>query len=245
MDHGKTWSEAVRLTDGGYDWPQIVSTLTGQVVVLWQDMVRSSINYRVSNNYGKTWGYVFQVPGLQTIDGRVALIADNAGSLHLAALNVETGISVQLMHLTFSEGQWSSLAPVELRGINLPDSLYSTDNGVALSIAGELGLVDAVGLGTQLEENKLTPKLWHTRRSIENKIPLQPEFAPEPTPTLPPTPTLIPSPTPRPTVDPNSPPPSAPIVALGPTSLPILAFGGIGFAFLLVASIVTWKVIQR
>lgn len=238
-DHGKTWSDAMILTDGGYDWPQIVSTLAGQVVVVWQDLANNAVQYRVSDDSGQTWGYVSQIPGLQVVEGRVTLASDNADSVHLTALDVETGVGVELLHLVFTEGQWVLLEPVELDGV------YSPVGGAALSVASELGLIDVVGLGSRLVDGELLPSLWHTRRSIESKSAFPPDFAPEPTPTQTPGPTPAPTPTPRPAVNPNAPQSSAPVIALGPISLPILALAGMGGALLLVVSVVIWQVMKR
>jgi hypothetical protein len=64
-NNGKTWSEARILTDGAYDWPQLATTLAGQIIVIWQDLTRYVSQYRVSDNYGQTWGYVSQIRGLE------------------------------------------------------------------------------------------------------------------------------------------------------------------------------------
>jgi hypothetical protein len=125
------------------------------------------------------------------------------------------------------------------------EGVYTPIGGAAPAVNGELGLIDVVGLGSWRGDDGLTPVIWHTRRTIERRTVLEPEFAPAPTSTPTPGPTPIPTPTPRPVVDPYPSQPSAPVLALGPISLPVLALGGIGIALLFVVGLVVIKVIKR
>jgi len=144
-----------------------------------------------------------------------------------------------LHHLIYAEGQWSGPDSVALTGVDAPV------DGMVLAVAGELGVVDGVGLGSRRGDDGLTPVIWHTRRTIESQAPFEPDFAPAPTPTPIPGPTPTPTPTPRPVVDPYPSQPSAPVLALGPISMPVLALGGIGIALLLVSVIVIIKAVKR
>ncbi|MBN2006274.1 MAG: exo-alpha-sialidase, partial [Anaerolineae bacterium] len=135
-DHGETWTDAMLLADGPYDWPQVVGTLTGQVVVTWQDLTRNIVQYRDSGDYGLTWGYVSQVPGLQPIEGRAILVQDGTGRLHLTALDTQTGSGVMLRHLIYAGGQWSGLDSVVLEGVDTPVG------GAVPAVVGASGLVD-------------------------------------------------------------------------------------------------------
>lgn len=238
-DHGETWTDAMLLADGAYDWPQVAATLTGQVVTTWQDLTRNIVEYRSSSDYGLTWSYASQIPGLQAIEGRAVLAQDGTGRLHITALNTQVSSAVMLRHLTYTEGQWSSLDSVELKGVYIPV------DGAAPAVVGELGLIDVVGLGSRRGDEGLTPVIWHTRRIIEGGATSQPQFAPVPTSTPTPHPTPTPTPTPRPAVDPYPSQPSAPVLALGPITLPLLAFAGIGLALLLVVAVVVIKVMKR
>ncbi|MBN2005627.1 MAG: hypothetical protein JXA21_19875, partial [Anaerolineae bacterium] len=101
------------------------------------------------------------------------------------------------------------------------------------------------GLASQHADDELTSLIWHTRRTIEPQTALPPDFAPLPTPTPTPGPTPAPTPTPRPVVDPYPAQPSAPVLALGPISLPMLAFAGIGIALFLVGVVVAVKLMKR
>ena len=238
-DHGQPWTDAMLLADGAYDWPQTVATLTGQVVVTWQDLTRNIVQYRISDDDGLTWGYVSQIPSLQAVAGRATLVGDTTGKVHLTALDTKVGTGITLLHLVFEEGRWSRSDSVNLDGV------YISVGGAVPSVAGELGLIDVVGVGSQRRDAAPVSILWHTRRSIESGTPRQPGFAPEPTPTLTPGPTPTLPPTPRPTVIPDAPQPSAPALELGPISLPVLALGGIGIALLLVGGVVAWKAAKR
>lgn len=239
MDHGETWTDAILLADGAYDWPQVGVNFAGQVVVMLQDLTRNIAEYRSSSDYGLTWGYLSQVPGLQALVGRAVLLQDRSGRLHIAALDTQAGSGVTLHHLIYAGGQWSGPDSVALTSVDAPV------DGMILAVAGELGVVDGVGLGSQLGDDGLTPVIWHTRRTIESQAPFEPDFAPAPTPTPIPGPTPTPTPTPRPVVDPYPSQPSAPVLALGPISMPVLALGGIGIAFLLVSVIVIIKAVKR
>lgn len=238
-DHGETWSNAMLLADGPYDWPQVAATLTGQVVVTWQDLTRNVVEYRDSSDYGLNWGYVSQVPGLQTIDGRAVLVQDGTGRLHITALDTRTGSYITLRHLIYAGAQWSALDSVVLQ------DMYAPVVGAAPAVRGTSGLIDVVGLASQRVDDELLPVIWQTRRTIEIQAALQPDFAPLPTPTPTPGPTPAPTPTPRPEVNPYPPQPSAPVLALGPISLPLLAFAGIGGALLLVGGVVVIKIVKR
>ncbi len=238
-DHGATWTDAILLADGAYDWPQVAATLTGQIVVTWQDLTRNLVEYRATRDYGATWGYVSQIPGLQTVEGRAILVQDRTGRLHITALGTRIDSGVTLHHLIYVGEQWSSLDPVELEGV------YAPVSGAAPAVNGELGLIDVVGLGNRRDDDGLTPVIWHTHRTIESRAASEFDFAPSPTSTPTPGPTPLPTPTPRPVVDPYPAQPAAPVLALGPISLPLLAFGGIGIALLLVAGLVVIKVIKR
>mgnify|MGYP000979811640 FL=1 len=239
MDHGETWTDAILLADGAYDWPQVGANFAGQVVVMLQDLTRNIAEYRSSSDYGLTWGYLSQVPGLQALVGRAVLLQDRSGRLHIAALDTQASSGVTLHHLIYAEGQWSGPDSVALTGVDAPV------DGMVLAVAGELGVVDGVGLGSRRGDDGLTPVIWHTRRTIESQAPFEPDFAPAPTPTPIPGPTPTPTPTPRPVVDPYPSQPSAPVLALGPISMPVLALGGIGIALLLVSVIVIIKAVKR
>ncbi|MBN2392354.1 MAG: exo-alpha-sialidase [Anaerolineae bacterium] len=238
-DRGETWADAILLADGAYDWPQVAATLTGQIVVTWQDLANNIVEYRDSSDYGLTWGYVSQIPGLQAVEGRTVLVQDRTERLHITALDTQVGSSVMLHYLTYTEGQWSSPDSVELEGI------YTPVDGAAPAVNSELGLIDVVGLGSRRDDDGLMPVIWHTRRIIESQTASEPNFAPAPTSTPTPGPTPLPTPTPRPVVDPYPPQPSAPVLSLGPLTLPMLAFGGIGIALLLVVGLVVMKAIKR
>jgi len=239
MDHGETWSDVMLLADGPYDWPQVAATLTGQIVVMWQDLTRNVVEYRDSGDYGLTWSYVSQIPGLQAIEGRAVLVQDRAGRLHITALDAQIDSSVTLHHLIYAEGQWSGLDSVELVNV------ISPVDGAAPVVESELGLIDVVGLASVRGDDGLTPVIWHTRRTIESRAEREPDFEPVPTATPTPGPTPLPTPTPRPVVNPYPSQPSAPVLALGPISLPFLALGGIGIALLLVVGLLVIKAIKR
>lgn len=239
MDNGKTWTSAILLADGAHDWPQVAATLTGQVVVTWQDLARNIVQYRSSSDYGLTWDYVTQVSGLQAIAGHAILRQDCTGRLHITALGAQVSSDVTLFHLTYAGGRWSGLDSVGLSGV------YAPAEGAVPAVVGRLGLLDVVGFGSRRGDNGLTPVIWHTRRTIESQAVVEPDFAPVPTPTPPPGPTPAPTPTPRPVVNPYPPQPSAPVLALGPISLPLLAFAGIGGALLLVGGLVVIKIVKR
>jgi len=238
-DDGETWTSAVLLADGAYDWPYIAATMTGQVLVTWQDLARDIVQYRVSNDYGLSWDYVSQIPGLQAIEGHTALAQDNTGRLHITALGTTVGDAVLLHYLVYAEGQWSGLDSVELAGV------YAPTGGGVPAVAGEPEFIDVVGLGSQRQDKVLTPMLWHTRRGIERRPAFAPNLAAEPTAVPMPESSPTPTPTPRPVVNPYPPQPSTPVLALGPITLPVLALGGIGMALLLVVGLVVIKVIKR
>lgn len=239
MDHGETWTSATLLADGAYYWPQVAATLTGQVIITWQDLTLNIVEYRSSSDYGLNWSYVSQVPGLQGIEGRAALVPDGTGRLHVTALDTRTGSGVTLRHFIYVGGQWSSLDSVML------EDVYAPVSGVVPAVGGELGLLDVLGLGSRRGDDGLTSVIWHARRTIESQAAFNPDSSPGPTstPTLEPTPLLTPAP--RLGVNPYPSQPSMPVLALGPISLPLLAFGGIGVALLLVAGLVMIKVIKR
>jgi hypothetical protein len=239
MDHGETWTSAMLLADGAYDWPQVAATLTGQVVITWQDLALNIVEYRISSDHGLTWGYVSQIPGLQTVEGRAVLTQDFTGRVHITALDTGTGSGITLRHLIYVEEQWSDMDSVELAGV------YTPVGGVAASLLGELGIIDVVGLGSQPGDSELPPVIWHTRRTIEKEARLEPDFAPAPTSTPTPGPPPSPTPTPRPVVDPYPPQSSARALELGPISLPLLALGGIGIAALFVGGLVLIKAAKR
>jgi len=239
MDQGETWTNALLLANGAYDWPHIAATLTGQIVVTWEDMVNEVVEYRTSSDAGLTWDYASQIPGLSTVTGRVVLVQDKTGRLHITALEAQMNSDILLRHLVYTAGRWSSPDVVKVQGIHAPVE------GVALAVAGEAGWVDVVGSGSRRADDERIPVLWHVRRAIEPQIAVTPDFPPAPVVTPTPGPTPAPTPTPRPVVNPYPPQPSAPVVALGPLSLPLLAFGGIGLAFLLVVLLVAIKVMKR
>lgn len=239
VDHGETWTDAVLLADGAYDWPQVAATLTGQVVVTWKDLVRNAVEYRDSGDYGSTWGYVSQIPGLQAMEGCTVLVQDRTDRLHITALRARVDSGAILHHLIYTDGQWSNLDSVELEGVYMPVG------GAVPAVNGELGLIDVVGLGSRRDDDGLLPVIWHTRRTIESRTASEADFAPAPTSTPTPGPMPLPTPTPRPVVDPYPPQRSVPVLSLGPLSLPMSAFGGIGIALLLVVGLVLIKAIKR
>ena len=239
MDHGETWTSAMLLADGAYDWPQVAATLTGQIIITWQNLALNSVESRISSDYGLTWDYVSQIPGLQAVEGRAVLTQDHTGRVHITALDAGLGSGIILRHLTYAEERWSSLDSVELAGV------YAPAGGATASVLGELGLIDVVGVGSQRGDGELPPIIWHVRRTIEAGMRFGPNFAPAPTPTPIPGPTPVATPTPRPAVDPYPPQPAIAALELGPVSLPLLALGGIGLAALLVGGLVLIKALKR
>jgi hypothetical protein len=239
LDQGESWTNATLLADGAYDWPRAAATLTGQVLVTWQNLASNTVEYRVSNDYGLNWGYVFPIPGLQAVAGRTGLELDHTGRVHVTALAAATGSGVRLYHVVYAAEQWSTVDVFDLAGVDMPAG------GVASAVSGELGLIDVAGFGSRRGEAASPPVIWHTRRTIERQTVVAADFAPPPTLTPTPTPTPFPTPTPRPVVDPYPPQSSSQALQLGPVSLPFLAFGGIGIAVLLVGCVALIKSVKR
>ncbi len=239
VDNGLSWTDALLLAEGPYDWPQVGGTLTGQVLVTWQDPVRETVQYRLSDDHGETWGYVSQVPGLQTPQGRINLVGDGAGRLHLTACVADGMGGSEARYLQYAEGGWSLPELIEGGGGRTEEAV--------LFAAGESGLLDVIGLEHRREEKGILSYLWQARRRVEPggapEIALRFEPTPESVLLSPLTPeaTL----TPRPVLNAEPPPSAPPAVTVGPASLPLLALGGIGVVLLLVGAVVVGKAVQR
>ena len=94
---------------------------------------------------------------MQAVEGRAILVQDRTGRLHITALDAQIGFSVTLHHVIYADGEWSSMDSVELDGVITPVG------GAAPAVDGELGVIDVVGLGSQLGDDELTSVICRVR----------------------------------------------------------------------------------
>lgn len=235
-DEGESWTSPFALAEGAFDWPQLQATYAGQVHALWAEARGNASRYHrwlATDTADADWSFQARVRHFERLPGPVGLTADGQGGLHLAALGYDDAGQPALLTTTWDGMRWGEREMARLRA----DFVMAAASGTALSLHPPLGRLDVAFRGEMSNtEGAMQPDLFAMSRSIA-PVSALPEavFTPAPTPTPTPGPTPTPIPTPLPSVDSAAPPPGVPVLALGPVTLPITAFGGLGVALLLVA----------
>jgi len=234
-DEGKTWSEPVSIATGAADWPQLATTYTGAVHLVWQEVTGARGWYhRWSENNGVDWSMRARLRSIEGIDGPVRVAVDGLGAVHLAALGYDDAQQPALLYTVWRNERWTD---VEL--LRMPSG-FVAEPGVAVALQPLLGQLSVVFRGDLLNaQGALQTDIFATQREIAAVATLPtPAFTPMPTATPLPAATPLPTATPRPTVNVEPPPAGQQTVAMGPVTLPIYAIGGIlGAGFLVTLAI--------
>jgi len=231
-DEGKTWSEPVSIATGAADWPQLATTYTGEVHILWQEVTGAKGWYhRWSENNGIDWSMRARMRGIEGIDGPVRAAVDGLGDVHLAALGYDDAQQPALLYTVWRDQRWSDVETLRMA------QGFVGEPGVAVALQPLLGQLSVVFRGDLTNtEGALQMDIFATQREVAAVAALPtPAFTPPPTATPIPTATPLPTPTPRPTVNVEAPPAGQQTVAVGPVTLPVYAIGGILGAGVLVA----------
>lgn len=231
-DEGKTWSEPVSIAAGPTDWPQLATTFTGEVHILWQEVTGARGWYhRWSENNGVDWSMRARLRGIEGIEGPVRAAVDGLGDVHLAALGYDDAQQPALLYTVWRDQRWSDVETLRMA------QGFTGAPGVAVALQPLLGQLSVVFRGGLTNtQGVVQMDVFATQREIAAVAALPtPAFTPQPTPTPIPTATPQPTPTPRPAVNVAPPPAGQQTVAVGPVTLPVYAIGGILGAGILVA----------
>ena len=234
-DEGKTWSEPLAIATGPTDWPQLATTFTGEIHIMWQESTGNQGWYhRWSANSGVDWSMRARLRGIEGIEGPVRVAVDGVGDVHLAALGYDDTQQPALLYTVWRDQRWNDVELLRM------EPGFSDESGVAVALQPLLGQLNVVFRGNLTNEEGATQTdVFATQREIAPVAALpKPAFTPPPTATPPPSPTPLPTPTPRPTVNVAPPPTGQQTVAVGPLTLPVYAIGGIlGAAVIVVVAI--------
>ncbi|HOT90757.1 MAG TPA: sialidase family protein [Anaerolineae bacterium] len=234
-DEGKTWSEPVSLATDAADWPQLATTYTGEVHILWQEVTGARGWYhRWSANNGADWAMRARLRSFESIEGPVRVAVDGTGALHVAALGYDDAQQPALLYSVWHAQRWSDVEMLRMA----PG--FVNEAGVAVAAQPLLGQLSVVFRGRLTNtRGVMQTDIYATQREIAAvEVLPTPAFTPPPTATPTPTPTPQPTPTPRPTVNIAPPPAGQQTVTIGPVTLPVYAIGGIlGAAILVILAI--------
>lgn len=225
-DGGQTWSKAVLIAEGAYDWPQIVATLAGQVHLLWNDASGNRGWWQQwSTDSGEHWTRSTRVRGFRDAPGPIGAAADGSGGLHLVGLSHDDVGEPALAYTTWNGREWSAQEMFRLG----PGSRIKPGVGMALHL--ETGRLHVALRATTGDS---TLEVWRASRAVPAV-----EVTPAPTLTPPPTATTNPTPTPTPTLRPDlTYAPTLP--GTNPVEVPIpIAIGGGTVAVVVVAVLAT------
>jgi hypothetical protein len=247
-DGGQTWSEAQRVAEGAYAWPQVAVSGPGQVHLLWGAASGSHTWWHrrtlgageqalAAGNGWAGWTRPEQVPGFGDVPGPVGLAADAAGGLHLAGLGQDLYGEPALLYMVWEEGRWSEREAHRLEA-------RDTAPGLAAAAGAASPRIDVALRLAARDSASAVLNVWHSDRALEiagrsnTAGPLPTPAADTPIP-IGATPTsAVPTPTVQATPDqarvvPNALPPQT---EEGPgAALPLLVGGGL--AMLVVAGI--------
>ncbi|MCD4737796.1 MAG: exo-alpha-sialidase [Anaerolineae bacterium] len=238
MDNGKTWSPPLLIDQATCEHPQVVTTLTGQVHLLWtkHEDGRPILYHQWSLDEGERWSSALVVGGIKSLYGVNGIDTAGNGRLHLLGLEHADSEETTLSYTFWDKEAWQTTELVHLRMYEeyLPGAVM-----VLQERAGKLPVIFRQKIATT--ENNQLIAIRYLARTIpvmtDTLTTLTPVITPRSTPT--PLPTLTPavSATPRPEIDPD-PPVITPSLSLGPITLPYLALGGISVVFLLIGGTV-------
>jgi len=184
-DQGSTWTEALQVVEGAYDWPRLAATGTGQVHLLWSAAGSGEAWQQWSTDGGQGWSRPAQVRGWRNVPGPLSPAGDGAGALHLAGIGQDDVGEPALLYAAWDGGQWSAVETYRLEvGGQVPA-------GLGLLVQSAQGRVSVAFRAATATGQRV----WVTQCAVP-----QVEVAPAPTLTPLPTPTVLPSPSPSPTL---------------------------------------------
>ncbi|MGD2147965.1 MAG: hypothetical protein PVH41_14820, partial [Anaerolineae bacterium] len=160
-DGGLTWSSPLQMAEGAYHRPRIAAPVAGQVHILWSEVDGGdSWTHRWSADNGDTFSFQQQVRGFQDVAGPVGLATEGNGILHLVGLGRDVSDRSALAYSVWrpEEERWEGQESSRVGQIEaaLP--------GVALTLQGRDGWLDAVFRAQVAGEDGVRPALVHARR---------------------------------------------------------------------------------
>ena len=223
------WSKPVRMAQEGSGAPAIISTMTGQTHLIWQEVAQSNrCWHQWSTDGGQSWTAPRPLSGMERISGNLAVESDGSGALHLVALATTQSSQPVLRHMIWNGERWRASDAQALGGFG------QTTFSVALALQPQEGRLHIGFVGSQDPDGEGSG-LWVSSRSLPPV-----EVIPFPTLTPQPTPTVAAAPTATPTLSPDL--PTAPELASGGlTDLPAPLILGAILAAILVAAVILAK----
>ncbi len=244
-DHGQTWSSPLKVVTGAVDWPRISAFTGGQVYLAWnvktdQDTSNTATPFdswgQFSIDGGIQWSNPAAVPGFGRISGPVDLFANEAGTLHIAAIGQETENQSALTLARWMGQTWGDRETVNLGQGPI------VGNAASLGIASQTDRLNVLmRLYGWVPNNTGKFEIAVTSRTVTPVVvtPI-PTFTPLPPATASPTPTPSPTATPRPQLPPTSPQPG-----VGNSGPPPLILGIALAAIIVIMAVIRATVLRR
>lgn len=195
-DGGQTWSSALEVVEGSYDWPQVVAD-GDQVHLLWAELPEGAWSHCWSDDGGLSWTTPARVPGFGTVPGQVTVQNDGAGRLYLVGLGSTGDGRSELLYSTWNGQLWGEF---DRLSVDVKDAAEGVT--AVTSPAGEQGWLDVVLVGSDAYGEVDRVYVWHARRAITSTaampVALATIEAPTPSPSPEPVLTTVASPQPLP-----------------------------------------------
>ena len=215
-DGGKSWSEPIKVAEGGVDWPRVAVPAQNQVYLVWQvrnTQPQTQTPYDLwgqsSPDAGAQWADAEPISGFGGVSGPADLLGDGAGRLYLLALGQGLKTDGVLIYSTWDGAAWSER---ETFPLGQPARQGNAVAAVVLPQASQLQVV--LRAMRQTAGGALKASIMSMSRSIDSAAPVQvvPTFTP------------VPSSTPLPTSTPQA--TDTPLPKLASTGSPPLRDNG-------------------
>jgi hypothetical protein len=160
-DGGETWSQAGEVVEGVYALPQLATSTTDQVHLVWNEATQDAAwwdsQFAVDS---KRWMRPERIQALNNVPGPVSLVADRSGGLHLVGVGLDDAAEPALIYTSWDGAHWSDREAFRLEtGRLLP--------GVAAALQPDRGRLEvAIRSATEELEESEQIHVWHTARSV-------------------------------------------------------------------------------
>jgi hypothetical protein len=194
-DGGQTWSTPFAAAEGAFTWPDVATTGTNQVHLIWQEMgAHQSWWTRWSADGGVVWTGPEQMLGFESVTGPLAVKGNATAAIYLVGLGENKTGKPTLLYAAWDGQHWSQRESFRL-------GVEQVEGGLAAVLLPETGRLEAAFRGAVKGSDATMQRgLWYTGRSVPTAGALPSSTLP-PRATADPPPTPLPEPTARPTLN--------------------------------------------
>jgi hypothetical protein len=159
-DGGETWSESSEVVEGAYDWPQLATSTTDQVHLVWNEVTADDAWWHSQLAVdSKRWTRPERIQALNNVPGPVSLVKDGNDGLHLVGAGLSETEEPALLYTTWDGNVWSDRETFRLE----VDQLLP---GAAAALQPSQGRLEVTFRGAiEGTEEAEQVDVWHTVRS--------------------------------------------------------------------------------